>query len=275
MNRLLIIPMLLWSLATGAAQPLSISEGAVINFGFATQLGSGIYSVSGRTLQVYRLPFAYALPGSEDSRYQPRLTLPVTFGFLDFRPRDVVDSGLPERIDSISLVPGLALEIRMSEAWSLEPFIEAGVSRDRSSEINQRVYAIGMRSIHDLGSGVTNRELVGEILHAVVDLPDANERDDFTRLRLGASSRRPFRPDDGGRRPDFLAYGIVDLFSDVPAGPASAERGQDGLVQFELGVTFGATEKLHLWRIPLPRVGLGYRFGEGLSVYRIVFGSPY
>jgi len=30
-----------------------------------------------------------------------------------------------------------------------------------------------------------------------------------------------------------------------------------------------------LWRIPLPRVGFGYRFGDGVSVYRIVFGSPY
>jgi hypothetical protein len=37
----------------------------------------------------------------------------------------------------------------------------------------------------------------------------------------------------------------------------------------------GATERWRLWGIPLPRVGLGYRFGEGLSVYRLVLGSPY
>ena len=44
---------------------------------------------------------------------------------------------------------------------------------------------------------------------------------------------------------------------------------------FELGVTFGATEPLRLWRIPLPRIGLGYRFGDSLSVYRLVFGTPF
>lgn len=275
MIRLFAIPLLLWSLAASAAQPLKISEEAVINFGFATQLGSGIYSVSGRTLQVYRLPFSYSLTRDEESRFRPRLTLPLTIGFLDFRPRDVVDSGMPERIDSLSFVPGLALEVRMTEKWELEPFIEAGVSRDRSREINQRVYATGLRSIHRFDGDIADRQLVAEILHAVVDLPDVDERDDFTRFRLGASARRPFRPGDGGSRPDFLVYGIADLFSDVPTGPATGEKETDGLVQFEVGMTFGMTENMRLWRIPLPRIGFGYRFGEDLSVYRIVFGSPY
>ena len=47
-----------------AAKPLTRQEQAVINFGFATQLGSGVYSVSGRTLQVYNLPFGYTLPAA-------------------------------------------------------------------------------------------------------------------------------------------------------------------------------------------------------------------
>lgn len=36
---------------------------------------------------------------------------------------------------------------------------------------------------------------------------------------------------------------------------------------------------LQVYRLPfgyaLPRVGFGYRFGDDLSVYRVVFGSPY
>jgi hypothetical protein len=46
-------------------------------------------------------------------------------------------------------------------------------------------------------------------------------------------------------------------------------------MQYEVGFTLGATEPLRVWGIKLPRVGFGYRFGEGLSVYRVVFGSPY
>ena len=75
--------------------------------------------------------------------------------------------------------------------------------------------------------------------------------------------------------PDYLAYALVDIFSDVPTTPADARSRDDGLVQFEFGLTLGMTEQLHLWRIPLPRIGIGYRFGEDLTVYRLVFGSPY
>ena len=263
------------SLSANAATPLKHSEQAVINFGFATQLGSGIYSISGRTLQVYRLPFGYTFPADDGSRYRTRLTLPVTLGFVDFRPRDVADNGLPERVDSLSFVPGVAVDVRMRENWSLEPFVEAGVARDRSSEIDQRVFAIGLRSWQRLRSSATDWEAYEELVHAAVRQKALDRTDDFTRLRIGSTARRPFQPSRSDRRPDYLAYAMVDIFSDTPTTPADARSRDDGLIQFEFGLTLGMTEQLHLWRIPLPRIGIGYRFGEGLAVYRLVFGSPY
>jgi hypothetical protein len=99
--------------------------------------------------------------------------------------------------------------------------------------------------------------------------------DDFTRLRVGATARRPFDAEGTGHRADFLVYGFADAYTDAPAGPAGEIDNADHL-QFEVGFTLGATETIRIWRIPLPRLGFGYRFGgDGLSVYRIVFGSPY
>src|SRR5687767_8748064 len=63
---------------------LSRDEQNVANFAFATQLGSGVYSVSGRTLQIYRLPFSHTLKSPDNSDFGVELTLPVTFGFYDF-----------------------------------------------------------------------------------------------------------------------------------------------------------------------------------------------
>ena len=263
------------SLSAHAATPLTRSEQAVINFGFATQLGSGIYSVSGRTLQVYRLPFGYTFPTDDDSRVSTRLTLPVTLGFVDFKPRDVADNGLPSRIDSLSLVPGVAVDVRMREHWTLQPFIEAGVARDRSSELDQRVFAIGLRSIQDRRSGATDWQAYQELVHAAVRQKGLDRTDDFTRLRIGGTARRPFQPSRTDRRPDYLAYAMVDVFSDAPDTPANSSGSDEGLVQFEFGLTLGMTERLHLWRIPLPRIGIGYRFGEDLAVYRLVLGSPF
>jgi len=258
-----------------AVSPLTRSEEAVINFGFATQLGSGIYSVSGRTLQVYRLPFGYTLPAGKESRTTVRLTLPLMLGFLDFKPRDVADNGLPERIDSLSLVPGIAFDVAVNDNWKLEPFAEAGFARDRSSELDQRVYALGLRSRYALGAASADWELYNELVHVVVGQHDPDSTDDFTRFRVGLTARRPVGAVVADRQPDLLGYGLVELFTDPPAGPADGERGTDHPVQYELGFTLGTTERIRVWGIPLPRIGFGYRFGDGLSVYRIVFGSPY
>src|SRR5512134_3864622 len=112
--------------AAHAQSPLTREEQTFIDFGFATQLGSGVYTMSGRTLQVYRLPFGYEPDHADDARVRVRLTFPVTFGLLDFKPVDVIDTGLPESLDSLSFVPGVAVDVTLRPGWQLEPFVEAG-----------------------------------------------------------------------------------------------------------------------------------------------------
>jgi hypothetical protein len=265
---------LLAATAAAAPAPLSSNEQAVLNFGFATQLGSGIYSLSGRTLQVYRLPFGYDLPHEDGAPLKVRLTLPLTIGFLDFEPQDVVDTGLPEQFDSLSFVPGLEFDYALTEHWAVQPFAEAGIARDRNTEVDQRVYSLGLRSRYDLERGPVDWEAYGEVVHVVVEQVSFDQTDDFTRLRFGLTARRPFAPARTGRRPDFLVYGFTESFTDAPTGPAG-EPSDGSELQYEVGFTLGATETIHLWHIPLPRVGFGYRFGDDLSVYRVVFGSPY
>ncbi len=46
-------------------------------------------------------------------------------------------------------------------------------------------------------------------------------------------------------------------------------------VQYEIGLTLGTTEPRRVWGMPVPRVGIGYRFGSNLDVFRIVIGTPF
>jgi len=229
---------------------------------------------AGRTLQVYRLPFGYALPHEDDARLRVRLTFPFTIGFVDFKPVDVIDTGLPESLDSFSFVPGVEFDYAVSDRWRMQPFAEAGFARDRNTEVDQRVYSLGLRTRYDVERGPADWQAYGEVVRVVVDQASFDRTDDFTRLRGGLTARRPFDADGLGRRADFLVYGFVERFTDAPAGPAGETRDRGGL-QYETGFTLGTTETWHVWRIPLPRVGFGYRFGDGVTVYRIVFGSPY
>src|SRR5262245_43153515 len=64
-----------------------------ISYVFATDLGSGVYDLGGRTLQIYRLTYTKELREATPGRFGLRLDLPVTFGFFDFSPVDVVTHG--------------------------------------------------------------------------------------------------------------------------------------------------------------------------------------
>ena len=50
-----------------AQAALRASEEQLVNYAYATQLGSGVYDISGRTLQIYRLPFGYTFRSRPES----------------------------------------------------------------------------------------------------------------------------------------------------------------------------------------------------------------
>ena len=258
---------------TGHAQSLlSGDEQNVVNFAFATQLGSGVYSVSGRTLQIYRLPFSYEMKSADDSGFGAVLTLPVTFGFYDFEVQDVADGDIPTNVDALSFVPGLTFVFKVKPGWSLEPYVEAGVSRARDVYANATVYSGGLVSLYEFGDQGFEWQLRNDLTYAGVDLHGGGGSDHFSRFQTVVAARRPF---SRGASLDYLLYGLNDYYLDQPHGPVDSAEVRGNSVQYEFGITLGTPETRRIWRIPLPRVGIGYRFGSDLEAWRIVFGTPY
>ena len=251
---------------------LSGDEQNVVNFAFATQLGSGVYSVSDRTLQIYRLPFSHALKTTDDSSFGVELTLPVTFGFFDFELQDVADAEIPTHVDALSFVPGLKFVFDLQPAWKLEPYFEAGISRARDADAHASVYAAGLASLYELDGKAFDWLLRNELVFAGVGLHGVDGSDDFVRLQTVLAARRPFSRES---RADYLVYALNEYYIDQPGGPVDSAAGNGDSVQYEIGITLGSPETLRLWGIPLPRIGIGYRFGSNLDIFRIVIGAPY
>lgn len=251
---------------------LSRDEQNVVNFAFATQLGSGVYSVSGRTLQIYRLPFSYALKPEEDSNIGMKFTLPVTFGFYDFKIQDVADGDIPTDVDAVSFVPGLTLIFEVQPRWNLEPYVEAGISKARDVDANSTVYSVGLLSLFDFDGHGFDWQLRNDLVFAGVDTHGPAGTDELARFQTLVTARRPF-----SRKPsiDYLIYAMNDYYIDQPGGPVDSAEAGGSSVQYEIGMTFGTSEPRRVWHIPLPRVGIGYRFGSNLDVFRIVIGTPF
>jgi hypothetical protein len=245
------------------------------NYAFASELGSGIYDVSGRTIQVYQLAPYYRLREAAPQGGRPgiRLIFPLTVGFFNFEPADLVHFDLPTSIGALSLEPGVELDWWMNDDWDLYPYVKAGGTFASSAEVNAVIYGVGVRSdyrfeLHDLPA-LYRAELIYAGVHYHGDLPN----DSFTRLRNGVQLRRNLPLIWHDRAIQLGPYAFTDVYFNAPSGPASGISSRT--LQFEVGLMLGLEPRFEIHGVPLPRLGIGYLDAGVLSGWRLVFGEPF
>ena len=266
---------LLASLAAHAQAPTAREQEAVgesINYVFATDLGSGVYNLDGRTLQVYQLEYEKSLRDATPQQVGVKFDLPVTFGFFDFEPADVISQGLPSRVDSFSVVPGLSLQYLLRDGWLLEPYVRAGFSI-ASSRVDGWLLGTGVRLEHRDDVHGWDMFTRTELALAAVEYRSEVPNDRFARLRQGFDFSRALSWRDETRAIEVGVYGIFDVILDPPTAPVAG--GDEHPFQVEIGATFTTRPRHKIWRFDAPRLGIGYRLAGEMSAWRIVIGEPF
>ncbi len=272
----LLFPLLLvsWSAQaqTAAERQENEAVGASINYVFATDLGSGVYDLDGRTLQIYQLSWRHDLRETTAENFGIRFELPVTFGFFDFKPVDVLSEGVPTRVDSFAVVPGLSLDYPLPRDWHLVPYARAGFSV-ASSSVDGWLYGAGVRVEKRSDFHGWNSLVRSELAIAGVDYRDDAPNDEFVRLRQGFDLTRGIGWKIAGRETELGLYGIFDVVLDPPTAPLNG--GQRQSIQAEFGFTLATRPRFVIWRWDAPRLGFGYRLAGELSAWRFVIGTPF
>ncbi|HEY6125389.1 MAG TPA: hypothetical protein VIV63_12120 [Steroidobacteraceae bacterium] len=269
---------LLLAFATGAgAQTVETREdeavGQSINYVFAADLGSGVYDLDGRTLQIYRFTYDKELREVDEDTLGVRFVMPLTFGFFDFSPFDVLSSGIPTRVDSFSVVPGFEFDHLLRNDWHLIPYVRAGANV-ASSTVDGWLYGVGVRlektgEWHGWDSFVRT-----EFNYSGVGYRQDLPADQFGRLRQGVDLTRGTGWKWGRREFEVGMYAVIDLILDSPASPVGDERSGQS-IQAEFGVTIGTRPPYKIWRWDAPRLGLGYRMAGNLSAWHFLIGVPF
>jgi hypothetical protein len=268
---------LLWLGWSGAAAAQSASQedhavGRSINYVFATDLGSGVYNLGGRALQIYRFTYTKELREPRDDRLGARFILPVTAGFFDFSPIDVISEGPPTRVDSFSVVPGVELDHVMANDWHFIPYVRAGFSV-ASSSVDGWLYGTGFRLERNVEMKGWDTLLRTELAYAGVAYRQDTPDDQFARLRQAFDVTRGTGWKIRGHEVEFGVYAIFDAILDPPSAPL-AGAGEEP-AQAEFGITFATRPRFKIWRFDAPRIGFGYRLAGDLSAARIVLGVPF
>lgn len=258
-----------------------------LSFAFASQAGSGIYDIEGRVVQIYRIPVSFGVKalGAEERSWGVSVSSPLTFGFYDFKPEDVLTGEFPTHVGTASLLPGVAFPVRAKINWILTPHIDFGAAKDFSGGDLAWVYDVGLRSDVTFpagswdalatqealwaGAAQTGSALTGWYGQADVGfefrhlLPWSSARSQWD-LGLFIVYRRYFKDD----RSESVTYAAVA--PDPDATPASWVDEQT-----EIGFSFGTRPKLSWWKLSVPNLGLSYRFGDGVQGVRLIFGASF
>jgi hypothetical protein len=277
--------LLLWLAAVAQAQttPQTREDEAVgesINYVFATDLGSGLYELDGRSLQIYRYTWRKDLretpPAAGDgqgaSRPGVRLVVPVTAGFFDFNPVDVISNGPPTRVDSFSVVPGVEWDYPFADGWHVIPYLRAGFSV-ASSSVDGWLYGAGVRAERHSDYHGWEQFARSELAYAGVKYRSDNPDDRFLRLRQAFDFTRGLGWRARGHELELGVYTIFDVIVDPPTAPLAGAR--DEPVQAEFGFTLASRPRVKLWKFDAPRLGFGYRLAGELSAWRFVIGAPF
>ena len=211
----------------------------------------------------------------EGHRWGLRLRVPVTFGFYDFDLKSVLDSGLPDRLSTLAIAPELRFDIPFGERWRLMPFGALGVGRDFSEGRWSYITAAGLRSRFRFEWGSVSFLAGNRVVYASFTTSELGFGDDYGVLESGLDARHSLGFSVAGHRVDaglFVADYLYFLSPDLVhfiGESLSIDQ------QWEVAITLGTATPWKVLGIEMPRLGVGYRFGEGTSLVRIIIGGPF
>ena len=270
-------------LLLGAAAGARAAEDTSLSFAFASQAGSGIYSIEGRVVQIYRLPIRFTLrPLEADRVWGASLTLPVTLGFYDFKAADVLEGELPTHVGTASLLPGVEFNLRAASNWVVSPHVDAGAAKDFSGGMLVWVYDVGVRSVVLFPAGTWEGRAGQEILWAGAAQQGTPLADWYGEAQAGFELRHELPWSSGRSRWNIGVFvlhehffvqeddaGVAVAYA-APTAPTSTATVDE---QTQIGFSFGTRPTLAWKWLSLPKLGLSYQFGDGIQGLRLVIGK--
>ena len=275
------------ALVLGFAGPVVHSQNSGDNFvhwGYASYFGTGWYSV-GNNLDVFAIRAAprwnWGEPGLDDEGNRDigiELRVPVTFSVHRFNLDNLGAIFDVDNFGTVSLTPGIEVEVPITKRWSLKPLAYGGWGTELNGPQSAWIYWAGLKSRYRLGRGDLDLSLVNSIEY-IGYTPNEGPSNDAVPVMAGLEFQWPL----GGARlgghqvyldghATYTAYfdNLKFLVRDVSVNKVADT--------WELGLAFSkGKRKLRFWHFEWDRVGLAYRFSgsgefQGVAlVFRSVF----
>lgn len=200
-----------------------------------------------------------------------RLRLTGIVAFAEFESLEEFDV---ESVRIGGVIPGIEFLIALGPRSMLRPYLDLGLGLTNTEIDRLSLLTAGIRTefVFPWRRWELGLEPSGQVTWANADrdLVDSS----YAELGLKLDARYPLGFRIGGQVPDIGAYVETGWLPEgIEYETASGFRSTVN-ERFELGVTLGFRYLApKIWFIRVPRLGVGYRFGDGLTGLRIRIGG--
>lgn len=275
-NKLNFIPacILLFSISVNTSYAADDeSSFGLTNFAFSSYLGTGFYTSSGQNVFVMQMPFQHIIIEKTDTEAGWVLNLPLTVGLINFGG---IDSEILPEIDdvtTITFLPGIEYHHPITPEWTIIPFADYGFARDLNNTTNVLITGVGIKSYALFKFDKNILTLGNRFLYAREKSDRASSGSDYTLIETGLKYQMTDRFAINDKPLHTNIYYINFYYPDNLVFFEQAPNPIRVGVENEIGVTFSNLPDFLFFKSP--ELGFGLRRGNGLDVYRIVFGAPF
>ena len=266
---------LLVYIADVAAQEVSARS---VHWAYSSYFGSGWYRVSGdRDVFVLRMTPRWDLSDADLAEDGTRttgveLSFPITVGLNRIDFDDIPGTTDPDNLASLSVTPGIAVTIPLSERWALRPFASVGWGTLLNESESAWTYWGGIKSRYTFQNGNLNWALINSVTYVGYS-PSVGPSEHFWPLVAALEFEYPI----GNKQRDddslFVSWhGMYTSFEndlDLVSQEGSTLPITD---EWEFGLSFHKQEKpIKIWWFNFDSLGLAYRFSSSGDLKGISF----
>jgi hypothetical protein len=209
----------------------------------------------------------------EDEPWGLRVTFPVSLGGYEVSAATSLGD-LAERLSSVTVVPGVEFLVPAGRDWTIKPFAEAGVTASSNTEDDTDVlYGAGVRARGEYRPGRSVVTLGGALEYRGGGDSEALIKQ-YSTVAAAADVQWPLGFSIGGRAARGGLFVAVRNYSDVKLRDLDSVPFEVS-TSYEAGVSFATEPSLHLWKLPVPWLGLAYRYSDTVSGLRLYLAFPF
>jgi hypothetical protein len=232
-----------------------------------------VSDVEATSFQLYRIPLSATVRDLEDKPWGLKVTFPVSLGGYEVSAATSVGD-LAERLNTVTVVPGVEFLLPAGSDWTIKPFVEAGLTTSSGTDDDTDVlYGAGARA-----RGEYRLERLIVTLGGALEYKSGGDSralvQHYSTLAAAADVQLPLGFSIGRRAARGGLFVAVRNYSDVKLRDLDTEPFEVS-TSYEAGVSFATEPPLRLWKLPLPWLGLAYRWSEAVSGLRLYLAFPF